>query len=77
MLSIIGKIFTIAIFLAAGAWCLTQARSIQRRAIAAGQKLRFNPFRSYIEGRAYVPVTRIIGAMSILIGLFLAYVMIR
>lgn len=77
MASFIGSILMIAVFLLAGVWCLTQAKRMQKRAIAEGEKLRFNPFGGYIKSRAYVPVTRIIGVMSILIALFLTYVILR
>ena len=77
MLSLIVGILTIAIFLVAGLWCLTQAKRMQRRAIKAGEELKFNPFGRYIKSNSYVIFTRVLGAICIVVALLLAFVMIR
>jgi hypothetical protein len=68
---------TIAIFLAAGIWCLVGARRLQKRAIEVGETMRVNPFRSYIKSPIYVKVTQVIGAASIIVALLLLVLMIR
>ncbi len=75
--SFIVSILTIAVFLVAGLWCLTQARRMQRRAIKASEELKLNLFRGYINSRSYVIVARVTGAACIAIALLLAFLMIR
>jgi hypothetical protein len=67
----------IAIFLAAGIWCLVGARRMQKRAVEVGETLKINPFRRYIKSASYVTVTRIVGATSIIVALLLLFIVIR
>ncbi len=68
---------TIAIFLAAGIWCLVGARRMQKRAIEVGETMKINLFRSYVKSPTYVTFTRVMGAASIIVALLLLVLMIR
>jgi hypothetical protein len=70
-------LLSIAIFLAAGIWCLTKAKSIQNRAIKASENLNVRLFRGYINSRTYVVVTRIIGIVCLVVALFLVLMMFQ
>lgn len=68
---------TIAIFFGVGLWCLTQAIGMQKRAVAASEKLNLKLFRKYIKSKSYVIVTRIAGAAFIIVAILLALTLAR
>ena len=68
---------TIAIFMAAGIWCILGARRIQKRAIEAGESLKINPFRGYINSASYVTVTRIAGVASLIVAVILLFLTVH
>jgi len=71
------RLLTIAVFLASGIWCLTQARSMQKRAIETSEKMNLKLFRGYINSRSYVVVTRIAGVACLVVALLLALTLFR
>gem|GEM_PF-3002122 len=70
-------ITAITVLLTVGVLCLWQAKRMQRRAIAAGAQLKFNPFRKFIESRNYVIAVRLLGVTCILVALLLTFVIIK
>jgi hypothetical protein len=53
------------------------SKRMQRRAIAAGAQLKFNPFRKFIESSHYVIAVRLLGVTCILVALLLTFAIIK
>ena len=67
----------VSIFLGVGLYALMRPREMQKRAVEAGKNLKFNPFGRYIKSESYVRVTRISGAIIIIVAILVALLMIR
>ena len=70
-------IIAIIVLLTIGGLCLSQAKRMQRRAIAAGAQLKFNPFRKFIESSHYVIAVRLLGVTCIIVALLLTFAIIK
>ena len=70
-------VITIIVLVIVGVLCLSQAKRMQRRAIAAGAQLKFNPFRKFIESRNYVMAVRLLGLACIFVALLLTFAIIK
>ena len=80
MTNVILDISSVIIFLAVGVFCLFRARQLQNYALRYYERnpeeAKWFKFPGYVKSPIYVTVTRIIGGMTIVMGLFLAAVLI-